>query len=99
MPQRALDSVPPCSRDFPNEEGTESEGRSGRTKAAIGSRDFPNEEGTESTSSAPRALFTRSSRDFPNEEGTESQSITISGTGGLTVPETSPMKRGLKASR
>src|SRR5579875_1999711 len=60
------------------------------------SRDFPDEEGTE------RKKFRRTkpgkprSRDFPDVEGTESPFFPSSLLPARAVPETSPMKRGLK---
>src|SRR5437868_5875563 len=59
------------------------------------SRDFPDEEGTEIKTSAARASPPACSRDFPDEEGTEMRHGLAGGRAG-GVPETSPMKRGLK---
>src|SRR6266700_3512323 len=60
------------------------------------SRDFPDEEGTESAYFCEGSVCKRRSRDFPDEEGTESGAVAAHGAPGADVPETSPMKRGLK---
>ncbi len=39
------------------------------------------------------------SRDFPDEEGTERKMESVTRLAGGFVPETSPMKRGLKEKR
>ncbi len=79
--KRGLKAKPPMSRaviskrsrDFPDEEGTESHTNQCEEIQYRRSRDFPDEEGTESSGADDCSTDFLRSRDFPDEEGTESR--------------------------